>query len=75
MDLRKLAAQFAADNHQANISNGNVGSDGTNRIYDMAHGDRGKQMNPTWISQHRRPGAPDEEEGEGDVYGNTGCSD
>ena len=33
------------DNH-ANQCNPNKGSDGTNKAYDQAMGNRGKQMNP-----------------------------
>lgn len=33
-------------NHQADISNGNWGTPGTNKTWDQAQGNRGKQMNP-----------------------------
>ncbi len=35
------------DNH-ANQLNPNKGTPGTNRQYDQAQGNRGKQLNPTW---------------------------
>lgn len=37
-----------ADN-AANQKNPNPGSPGTNRQYDQAEGNKGKQKNPTWI--------------------------
>lgn len=33
-------------NHEADISNGNWGTPGTNKTWDQAQGNRGKQMNP-----------------------------
>ena len=33
-------------NHQADISNGNWGTPGTNKTWDQAQGNRGTQMNP-----------------------------
>ena len=33
-------------NHNADIKNANKGTDGTNKTYDKAQGNRGKQMNP-----------------------------
>jgi hypothetical protein len=69
MDLTKLLDQIAADNHRSDTLNGNIGTDGTNLTYAKAQGDRGKQMNPTWRTNRARPGAPDDEDAEGDVFG------
>jgi hypothetical protein len=33
-------------NHEADISNANKGTDGTNPTYDKAQGNRGKQLDP-----------------------------
>lgn len=33
-------------NQQADIQNPNKGTDGTNKTYDKAQGNRGKQLNP-----------------------------
>ncbi len=33
-------------NHNADISNSNKGTNGTNSTYDKNHGNRGGQMNP-----------------------------
>jgi len=33
-------------NHNADISNSNTGTKGTNITYDQSQGNRGKQMNP-----------------------------
>lgn len=33
-------------NHNADISNANKGTDGTNKTYDQNQGNRGDQMNP-----------------------------
>lgn len=33
-------------NQKANIKNANKGTKGTNKTYDKAQGNRGKQMNP-----------------------------
>jgi hypothetical protein len=33
-------------NHQADITNSNKGTKGTNPTYDKAQGNRGKQLNP-----------------------------
>jgi hypothetical protein len=35
-------------NHQADIQNPNRGTAGTNKTWDKAQGNRGKQLNPTW---------------------------
>ena len=40
-------------NHEADISNGNWGTPGTNKTWDQAQGNRGTQMNP-----NQRPGSP-----------------
>jgi hypothetical protein len=75
MDLTKLMDQRAADNHRSDTLNPNIGSEGTNLIYDKAQGDRGKHMNPTWRPNQTRPGAPDDEEAEGDVFGSVDGAD
>ncbi len=47
-------------NHQADISNGNWGSSGTNKTWDQAHGNRGKQMNPNQPANNSpRPSSTD----------------
>ncbi|WP_281171789.1 hypothetical protein [Brachyspira alvinipulli] len=33
-------------NHEADISNANKGTSGTNKTYDKNQGNRGKQLNP-----------------------------
>ncbi|QPB42763.1 hypothetical protein [Rodentibacter haemolyticus] len=35
-----------AKNHEADISNSNKGTKGTNKTYDKNQGNRGKQLNP-----------------------------
>lgn len=50
MSKRKYTPQ---ENH-ANQQNPNRGTSGTNKFYDKAQGNRGKQLNPTW-RQSRRP--------------------
>lgn len=75
MDVTKLLEQIAADNHRSDTLNANIGSGGTNITYDKAQGDRGKQMNPTWRANQAGPGAPDDEETEGDVFGAVGGAD
>ena len=75
MDLTKLLDQIAADNHRSDTLNANIGSDGTNLTYDKAQGARGKHMNPAWRQSQARPGAPDEDEAEGDVFGPVGGAD
>ena len=35
-------------NHPADIKNPNRGTPGTNKTWDKAQGNRGKQMNPNW---------------------------
>lgn len=37
------------NNHKSNIKNKNKGSNGTNRTYDKAQGNRGKQMKQNGI--------------------------
>lgn len=74
MDLTKLMEQITAENNRSDMLSANKGTGGTNASYDSVHGNRGKQMNPNWQPNHRRPGAPDEEEGNdaGEVYGPVG---
>lgn len=45
-----------ADN-RSNMSNSNRGTSGTNRQYDQAQGNRGKQMNPTYQAPSSKPSA------------------
>lgn len=77
MDLTKLTEEWAIDNNKADTLNANVGSDGTNIAYDKAQGNRGKQMNPNWHPDHRKPGAPNDEasDDEGEIYGRVGGAD
>ncbi|MBZ2207129.1 hypothetical protein [Massilia soli] len=75
MDVRKLAEQFAADKNKADTLNANIGYNGTNPTYDKAQGNNGKLMNPNGHPNHRAPGAPDDEEAEGDVFGPAGSAD
>ena len=75
MDVKNLLEQIAADKNKSDTLNANIGSDGTNSTYDKAQGDRGKQMNPNWTPSHPAPGAPDDNEAEGDIFGPVGSSD
>lgn len=43
--------QIGPKDNQANIKNPNKGTPGTNRQYDQAQGNRGKQLNPN----HKKP--------------------
>jgi hypothetical protein len=61
-------------NNKSNTLNANIGSNGTNPTYDKAQGNRGKLLNPTWHLNHA-PGAPDNEEADGDVFGPVGGAD
>jgi hypothetical protein len=42
-------------NHQADIKNPNEGTSGTNKTWDKAQGNKGKQMNPNQKSQPNKP--------------------
>jgi len=45
-------------NHNADIKNPNRGTTGTNKTWDKAQGNRGKQLNPSWTKQtvpHPKP--------------------
>jgi hypothetical protein len=77
MDLTKLLDEIYSNKNESDIVNANIGSPGTNVTYDKAQGNRGKQMNPTWPPNQRRPGAPDDEESDdgGEVYGPVGGAD
>lgn len=74
MDLTKLLDEIYGNKNESDMVNANIGTPGTNVTYDKAQGNRGKQMNPTWHSEQRRPGAPDDEESDdgGEVYGPVG---
>ncbi|MDB5992674.1 MAG: hypothetical protein JWQ10_4077 [Herbaspirillum sp.] len=71
MDLTKLMDQVDLDN-KANTLNDNAGTSGTNRIYDQAQGNRGKQKNP---NQTQPTPVVSEDMDEGDVYGGWDSSD
>lgn len=76
MDVTKLLDELdAANNNKSNTLNANIGSNGTNEAYDKAQGNRGKQMNPNWRPDQRKPGAPDEENDGGEIYGPVGGAD
>jgi|GEM_PF-1675236 len=74
MDLTKLLDEIYGNKNESDMVNANIGTPGTNVTYDKAQGNRGKQMNPTWHPEQRRPGAPDDEESDdgGEIYGPVG---
>ncbi|WOG28755.1 alpha-amylase [Endozoicomonas sp. 8E] len=41
-----MAKKIDPEDNQANQKNPNTGTDGTNRQYDQAQGNRGKELNP-----------------------------
>ncbi|EKY18496.1 MULTISPECIES: hypothetical protein [Capnocytophaga] len=41
-----MGKKITPENNCANMQNPNKGSDGTNKQFDKAQGNRGKQMNP-----------------------------
>lgn len=41
-------------NHQADITNPNKGTKGTNKTYDKNQGNRGKQLNPNKKEKNRK---------------------
>lgn len=45
--MRKAASKRPADANSDRV-NPNKGTSGTNKIYDKAQGNRGKQLNPTY---------------------------
>lgn len=47
-----MAKKITPASNAANMSNSNKGSNGTNKQYDQAQGNRGKQLNP---NQQQRP--------------------
>lgn len=71
MDVSKLLDQVALD-HKANSLNANRGTEGTNRVFDQAQGNRGKQMNP---NQKQPTQDTDDALEEGDVFGGSEASD
>lgn len=75
MDLTKLLDEIYSNKNESDMANANIGSPGTNVTYDKAQGNRGKQLNPTWRPDERGPGAPDDEELDGEVYGPIGGAD
>ena len=42
----KMDKKIDPKDNQSNMSNANKGTDGTNKQYDQAQGNRGKQLNP-----------------------------
>ncbi|MGE8297409.1 MAG: hypothetical protein ACN6PH_17895 [Pseudomonas sp.] len=65
MDLEKAFKEISPQDNEANQVNPNKGTSGTNRQYDQAQGNRGKQLNP---NQHPIAHAHDEDIDEGDVF-------
>jgi len=45
---KKAGKKITPADNNANKSNANKGTSGTNRQYDQNQGNRGKQKNPTW---------------------------
>lgn len=75
MDLTKLLDQKYGNKNESDMVNGNIGSAGTNIAYDKTQGNRGKQLNPNWVPNKPKPGAPDDEDHDGEVYGSVGDDD
>jgi hypothetical protein len=69
MDLKKLLDKKCGNKNESDMVNGNIGPSGTNVAYDKAQGSRGKQLNPNWVPNKPRPGAPDDEDRDGEEYG------
>ena len=51
-------------NHNADIKNGNWGTSGTNKTWDRAQGNKGKQEDPNWTPPPA-DGASDVNKGDG----------
>lgn len=72
MDLMKeLMGEKANNDNKSDTLNANIGTDGTNETYDKAQGNRGKLMNPTYLTNQRKARARhdgDEDIDEGDVF-------
>jgi len=47
-DHQETQRMSKTPNHQADIKNGNWGTNGTNKTWDKAQGNKGKQMDPNW---------------------------
>ncbi|WP_071360597.1 hypothetical protein [Massilia timonae] len=78
MDLTKLLDEIYGNKNESDMVNANIGSSGTNIIYDKAQGNRGKLMNPTWKATEQARSTSQlggEEIDEGDVFGPTGGAD
>lgn len=75
MDLKKLTEQIAADNQKSDILNANTGTNGTNPTYNKAQGNRGKQLNPNQRPNDRAPGLQDDEDLDGEMYGQLDGAD
>jgi hypothetical protein len=59
-------------NIRSNTLNANIGSNGTNETCDKAQRNRGKQMNPNWRPNQRKPDALDEKlDDGGEIYGRS----
>lgn len=69
MDIKRLAARLAANNHKANTLNRNIGSSGTNITNDKMQGNRGKQMNPNQRSHSGAAKVVEHEDDEPDPRG------
>lgn len=48
--------KYTPQENQANQQNPNKGTSGTNKFYDKAQGNRGKQLNPNWRGPRRSSG-------------------
>jgi len=78
MDIKKLAARLAANNHKANTLNRNIGSSGTNITNDKMQGNRGKQMNPNQRSHSGAAKVVEHEDDEPDpeeIFGSLDSED
>lgn len=51
-----MSKKITPVDNQANIQNPNKGTSGTNRQYDQAQGNRGKQLNPILNDSNRNNG-------------------
>lgn len=49
-----MAKKISPADNISNMMNPNYGTSGTNRQYDQRMGDRGKQMNPTYINSRKK---------------------
>ena len=63
MNIEKALKEIHPQDNEANQVNSNKGSSGTNRQYDQAQGNRGKQLNPNQQST-----TDDDDLDQGDVF-------